>query len=77
MYETNWAQPDPSALLDPAGPPIPDTEQLVTKEPLPEIEAVLSELGALYPVVAYPSSQVSGDQSDDLERTIYAGLVNQ
>ena len=58
----DWTLPNPDALLDPAGPPIPDTESL------------LSEAGASYPVVAYPAMQdEAGEQ--DLEETIYAGLV--
>ena len=76
MYETDWAQPNPSDLTDPAGPPLPDTDRLVTKEPLPETETVLSELGAFYPIVAYPNPQESGDGADELDRTILAGLVN-
>ena len=75
MHETNWAQPNPSALQDPAGPPVADTEPLAT-EGLPETEAVLSELGTFYPVVSYPAAQLSIDGEDELERTIYAGLVN-
>lgn len=75
MHETNWAQPNPSALQDPSGPRVPDTEPLAT-EYLPEIEVVLSELGACYPVVAYPATQISVDGEDDMDRTIYAGLVN-
>ena len=58
----DWTLPNPDAVLDPGGPPIPDTESL------------LSELGAAYPVVAYPAQQEdAGD--DQLEETIYAGLV--
>ena len=57
-----WAQPNPDAMLDVADPPVPDTETL------------LSELGAFYPVVAYPDPQEDTEESD-LERTIYAGLV--
>jgi hypothetical protein len=60
----NWAQPNPTALLDQADPPVPDTESL------------LSELGAFYPVVAYPAAQEPSDDLDsDVDRTIYAGLV--
>ena len=76
MYEPDWGRPNPSDLIDPAGPPLPDEERLVTDEPLPETESVLSGLGASYPMVAYPDAQSNGDGDDDLERTIYAGLVN-
>jgi hypothetical protein len=64
MTEKNWAQPDPTALLDEKDPPVPDTESL------------LSELGAFYPVVAYPAPQERSDDLDsEVDRTIYAGLV--
>jgi hypothetical protein len=54
--------PNPDAVLDPGEPPLPDDESL------------LSELGASYPVVAYPSQQdEAGDEQ--MEETIYAGLV--
>jgi len=62
QLEQDWTQTDPSDLRDPEGPPLPDTETL------------LSELGAFYPVVAYPDPQEDTEESD-LERTIYAGLV--
>jgi len=58
-----WAQPNPDAMIDVADPPLPDTESL------------LSELGAFYPVVAYPAAQLSDDDESDLDQTIYAGLV--
>ena len=57
----DWTLPNPDALLDPEGPPVPDTESL------------LSEV-ATYPLVAYPGAQESADE-DKLEETIYAGLV--
>ncbi len=60
----NWAQPDPTALLDETDPPVPDDESL------------LSELGAFYPVVAYPAAQEQSDDLDsEVDKTIYAGLV--
>jgi hypothetical protein len=58
-----WEQPNPDAMLDVADPPLPDTEALV------------SELGAFYPVVAYPAQQRSDDDESQLDQTIYAGLV--
>jgi hypothetical protein len=58
-----WAQPNPDAMIDVADPPLPDTESL------------LSELGAFYPVVAYPGEQRSEDEASELDQTIYAGLV--
>ena len=58
----NWAQPNPTAMLEETDPPLPDTESL------------LSEIGATYPVVAYPGSQDSAGE-EQLEETIYAGLV--
>ena len=58
----DWTLPNPDALLDPGGPPVPDDESL------------LSEVGASYPSVAYPGSQDSTDE-EELEETIYAGLV--
>ena len=76
MYENDWAQPNPSDLTDPAGPPLADEDRLFTKEALPETEIVLSELGAFYPVVAYPEAQESFDGEHELDRTIYAGLVS-
>jgi hypothetical protein len=58
----DWTLPNPDALLDPEGPPLPDTESL------------LSEVGATYPAVAYPAPQEeAGDQQ--LEDTIFAGLL--
>ena len=58
----DWTLPNPDALMDPAGPPVPDDESL------------LSEVGATYPSVAYPAQQDEvGDEQ--LEETIYAGLV--
>jgi hypothetical protein len=63
MRETQWAQPNPEAMQDPAQPPLPDTESL------------LSELGAFYPVVAYPAQQESEDGPSAIDQTIYAGLV--
>jgi hypothetical protein len=59
----NWAQPNPDAMVDVADPPVPDTESLV------------SELGAFYPVVAYPAPQASEDVDSEVDQTIYAGLV--
>jgi hypothetical protein len=59
----NWAQPNPDAMLDVSDPPVPDTE------------ALISELGAFYPVVAYPGSQQSEDVDSEVDQTIYAGLV--
>ena len=53
MYEPDWGQPNPSALIDPAGPPLADEERFVAAGPLPETETVLSELGAFYPIIAY------------------------
>jgi hypothetical protein len=58
-----WAQPNPEAMLEPSDPPVPDTESL------------LSELGAFYPVVAYPAAQRSEDVDSEVDQTIYAGLV--
>ena len=58
-----WAQPNPDAMIDVADPPLPDTE------------ALLSELGAFYPVVAYPAAQESEDDETEIDQTIYAGLV--
>ncbi len=63
MTVTKWAQPNPEALQDPSDPPLPDTESL------------LSELGAFYPVVAYPAAQESEDASSEVDQTIYAGLI--
>jgi hypothetical protein len=61
--EEKWAQPNPEAMIDVSDPPLPDTESL------------LSELGAFYPVVAYPAEQQSDDEEAEVDRTIYAGLV--
>jgi hypothetical protein len=58
-----WAQPNPDDMID------------VTDPPLPETESLLSELGAFYPVVAYPAAQRSDDDESELDQTIYAGLV--
>ena len=63
MTDNKWAQPNPSANLEATDPPVPDTEALV------------SELGAFYPVVAYPAAQRSEDEGSEVEQTIYAGLV--
>ena len=57
----DWTVPNPDALLDPEGPPVPDDESL------------LSEV-ATYPAVAYPAMQ-EDDGEEKLEETIYAGLV--
>ena len=58
----DWTLPNPDALMDPAGPPVPDDESL------------LSEVNAAYPSVAYPAQQDEvGDEQ--LEETIYAGLI--
>jgi len=47
-----------------------------TDPPLPDTESLLSELGAYYPVVAYPASQEPTDEPDsEIDQTIYAGLV--
>ena len=62
MRETMWAQPNPQALLDASDPPVPDEESL------------LSEVGASYPVVAYPAPQPTED-GEAVDRAIYAGLV--
>jgi hypothetical protein len=60
--QPDWTLPNPDAVLDPGEPPLPDTE------------ALLSELGASYPIVAYPAQQ--DEVTDDaIEETIYAGLV--
>lgn len=59
----NWAQPNPQAMQDVADPPVPDTE------------ALLSELGAFYPIVGYPATQESEDLDSEVDQTIYAGLV--
>jgi hypothetical protein len=63
--QPNWTMPNPEALLDPDGPPLPDTESL------------LSEVSASYPSVAYPASQEeTGEMGEEqVEETIYAGLV--
>jgi hypothetical protein len=58
----DWTLPNPDALLDPEGPPVPDDESL------------LSEVGATYPAVAYPAAQDDADE-EQLEEAIYAGLV--
>jgi hypothetical protein len=63
MRDTQWAQPNPQALLEACEPPIADEESL------------LSEVGAYYPMVAYPASQFSEDNESEMDRTIYAGLV--
>ena len=60
--QQDWTQPNPDALFDPGEPPLPDDE------------ALLSELGASYPVVAYPAQQDEAGE-DQVEETIYAGLV--
>ena len=60
--QPDWTLPNPDAVLDPGEPPLPDDESL------------LSELGASYPVVAYPSQQDEAGE-DQIEETIYAGLV--
>jgi hypothetical protein len=57
----DWTLPNPDALLDPEGPPVPDDESL------------LSEV-VTYPVVAYPAMQEDAGE-EKLEETIYAGLV--
>jgi hypothetical protein len=66
MQERNWSQPDPQALMEPDDLPVPDTESL------------LSEVGACYPVVAFPAAQETtgpeGEQST-VDKTIFAGLV--
>jgi hypothetical protein len=63
--QANWTMPNPEALLDPDGPPVSDTESL------------LSELNASYPTVAYPASQDEAYEMDEeqVDETIYAGLV--
>jgi hypothetical protein len=60
--QQDWTLPNPDAVLDPGEPPLPDDE------------ALLSELGASYPVVAYPAQQDEAGE-DQVEETIYAGLV--
>ncbi|HZO59969.1 MAG TPA: hypothetical protein VFB51_09780 [Solirubrobacterales bacterium] len=60
--QPDWTLPNPDAVLDAGEPPLPDTESL------------LSELGAAYPVVAYPAPQEEGGE-ERLEEAIYAGLV--
>jgi hypothetical protein len=75
MNETNWAQPNPSDLTDPARPPLADEEPLFTK-PLPDTEVVLSELGAFYPIVAHAETHESFDREEQFDRSIYAGLVS-
>ena len=62
QHHPDWTLPNPEALLDPDGPPVPDDESL------------LSELGATYPAVAYPAAQEDAGESQ-LEETIYVGLV--
>ena len=61
-YETEWAQPNPADLQQPAGPPVPDTETL------------LAEV-ASYPVVSYPAAQEQGTPEEAVDQTIFAGLV--
>ena len=67
MYETKWAQPNPTDIQEPEGPPLPDTESL------------LAEVGASYPIVSYPASaeEEGGTDRDEerIEETIFAGLV--
>ena len=60
--QPDWTQPNPDAVLDAGEPPLPDTESL------------LSELGASYPVVAYPAQQEEAGE-EQIEETIYAALV--
>ena len=60
--QQDWTLPNPDAVLDPGEPLLPDDE------------ALLSELGASYPVVAYPAQQDEAGE-DQVEETIYAGLV--
>ena len=62
-FQTEWAQPNPAALLDPTEPPVPDTESL------------LAEVGSYYPVVSYPASQAAEPPEEALDQTILAGLV--
>ena len=57
----NWTYPNPEAVMDPAEPPLPDTEPL------------LAELRATYPTVAYPAQQEDGEEQ--VEEAIFAGLV--
>ena len=61
--KTEWAQPNPAALLDPAEPPVPDTE------------ALLAEVGSSYPIVSYPASQEVETAEEAVDQTIFAGLV--
>jgi hypothetical protein len=63
VHQQNWAWPNPDALQDPAGPPLPDTE------------SILSEVSSQYPAVAYPAAQEGDYEDDQVEQTIYAGLV--
>ncbi len=60
--QPDWTLPNPDAVLDAGEPPLPDDESL------------LSELGASYPVVAYPGQQSEAGEAE-IEETIYAGLV--
>ena len=59
----DWTLPNPDALLDPDGPPLPDTESL------------LSEVGATYPAVAYPAAQEDAGE-EEVDETIFAGLIH-
>jgi hypothetical protein len=61
--QPDWTLPNPDAVLDPVEPLLPDTE------------ALLSELGASYPIVAYPAQQDEVNDDEAIEETIYAGLV--
>jgi hypothetical protein len=66
MYETKWAQPNPSDIQEPSGPPLPDTECL------------LAEVGASYPIVSYPAPATESEDlsaPEQVEETIFAGLV--
>jgi hypothetical protein len=62
-HELEWAQPNPSALLEPGEPPVPDTESL------------LAEVGSSYPVVTYPAAQATAQPEEAVDQAIFAGLV--
>ena len=63
ISKIEWAQPNPADLQQPAGRPVPDTETL------------LAEVGTSYPVVSYPAAQEQGTPEEDVDQTIFAGLV--
>ncbi len=63
MYEPNWDQPNPADLQSVAEPPLPDTETL------------LAEVRAGYPAVSYPAAQEDGQDEEQVDQAIMAGLV--